>query len=72
MLHKQGKYAEAKTIMNRHTLSLKEEVHVETHQSTVTVVIHLASLIRNKREYEAASILYQRACIGHELCKQFT
>ena len=65
MLDRQGKHAEAET-MNHHTLELSEEVLGKAHPDTLTIVYCLAYLLQNKKEYEEASILYQRACTGYK------
>jgi hypothetical protein len=66
VLDSQGKYADAEA-MNCQMLEIMEEVLGKTHPYTLTSIYCLAYLLQKKREYEEASLLYQRACTGYNL-----
>jgi hypothetical protein len=57
VLSRQGKYADAEA-MNRQTLEISEEVLGKTHPDTLTSVYCLAYLLRQRQEFEEASLLY--------------
>ncbi|CZS92390.1 uncharacterized protein RAG0_02819 [Rhynchosporium agropyri] len=66
VLSYQGNHADAEAL-NRQTLVIKEGVLGKTHPDTLTSVYCLAHVPRNRREYDKASKLYERARTGYRL-----
>ena len=57
---------EAAQALLQQMIRIKEDVLGKTQPDTLTSVYCLAYLLQNKQEYEEASILYQRACVGYK------
>ncbi|KAH8810775.1 kinesin light chain 1 [Xylogone sp. PMI_703] len=63
VLGNQGKSLESE-VMTRQVLKLREEVLGKEHHDTYQSIYNLAFLLQAKKEYDEASILYQKACDG--------
>jgi Tetratricopeptide repeat len=66
VLSSQGKYEQGEE-MHRQVLEPRETVLGKEHPSTLTSVYYLAYLVSTRKQFEKASVLYQRALSGYRL-----